>query len=117
LAWAEAWITDHIKIAQEVGKPVVFEEFGVCHEGKNPSCSNTFDRDKVYTAWTELFEAGAAGDLVWMIAGQVNRANDEHVEIGGNTYYPNYDGFTFWEPSSTMSIISDHAACMNEGNC
>jgi mannan endo-1,4-beta-mannosidase len=119
LAWATAWITDHIRIAQEVGKPVVFEEYGICHDdGNNPHllypCSNRFDRDEVYAAWTDLLEAGAAGDSVWMIAGKVNGCNEDHVEINGDYYYPNYDGFTFWEPiTSTMDIIRDHAAQMN----
>lgn len=119
LIWAENWITDHIDIAQQVGKPVIFEEFGICEDdGSNPfflgSCDNNFVRDEVYTTWTNLFENGAAGDLVWMIAGQVNGVNEDHEEINGNYYYPDYDGFTFWEPSSTMSIISEHTVRMNE---
>jgi len=121
LTWSETWITDHINIAQQMGKPVVFEEFGVCHdEGNNnylqyKSCSNTFDRDAVYTAWTDLFErGGVAGSLVWMIAGQVNDAHEANVKIDNNYYYPNYDGYIFWEPSSTMKIIREHATCMND---
>jgi mannan endo-1,4-beta-mannosidase len=117
--WATAWITGHITIGNELGKPVVFEEFGICHDnGDNPylrqPCGNSFNRDQRYADWTSLFEAGAAGDLVWMIAGKVNGANEAHVYLNGDYYHPDYDGFTFWEPiSSTMGIIRDHAAQMS----
>jgi mannan endo-1,4-beta-mannosidase len=119
LTWAANWITDHITISRQMGKPVVFEEFGICHDdGHNLyllyPCDNRFNRDQTYAAWTNLFETGAAGDLVWMIAGKVNGANEAHVYLAGDYYYPDYDGFTFWEPStSTMGIIRGHAAQMN----
>ena len=120
LTWAKNWIIRHITIAQQVGKPVVFEEFGVCHDnGTNPylpsgQCDNRFNRDEVYREWTSLFEAQADGDAVWLIAGRVNGKNEAPVLLNGDYYYPDYDGFTFWEPiSSTMSIIRRHAACMN----
>ena len=119
LTWAATWITDHVMIGHQVGKPVVFEEFGICHDdGHNPyllyPCDNRFNRDQTYAAWTNLFETGAAGDLVWMIAGKVNGANEAHVYLAGDYYYPDYDGFTFWEPiTSTMGIIRGHAAQMN----
>jgi mannan endo-1,4-beta-mannosidase len=101
-SWATAWITSHISLAEQDGKPVIFEEYGV-HS----------NRDLIYRAWTDLFKAGADGDCVWMIAGQVNGCNEDHVPIGSGFYYPDYDGFTFWEPTtSTMQIIREHAAQM-----
>jgi mannan endo-1,4-beta-mannosidase len=106
LAWATTWITEHERIADRAGKPVVFEEYGA-HA----------DRDSVFRAWTGLFEAGADGDCVWMIAGQVNGCNEDPVRLDSGFYYRDYDGFTFWEPiTSTMEIIREHAAQM-EGYC
>jgi len=106
LSWATTWITEHNRIADQAGKPVVFEEYGV-HA----------NRDPVYHGWTGLFEAGADGDCVWMIAGQVNGRNEDPVLLGSGFYYRDYDGFTFWEPiTSTIQIIREHAAHM-AGNC
>jgi hypothetical protein len=118
LPWTENWITEHINRGQAIGKPVVFEEFGICGtHGDQPYCNPAFNRNEIYAVWTDLFESGAAGDLVWMIAGKVNGCNEEHVAINGNCYYPNYDGFTFWEPISvTMCIIRSHAARMQNKN-
>lgn len=128
LPWATKWITDHIKIAQQKQKPVIFEEFGICRDDQpNPflispcQAGPDYDRESVYQAWVSLFEKGNAevqkganGDLVWMIAGKVNGTSEAYVNQGGYPYYPNYDGFTFWEPiTSTMNIIRGHAAQMN----
>ena len=56
------------------------------------------------------FEA-ANGDLVWMLAGRVNGKGDDHVALEGDYYFPDYDGFTFWEPiTSTMTRLRAHAA-------
>lgn len=122
LEWSTSWISDHIRIANEIGKPVIFEEYGICHKSADNlhfqgQCDNQFDRDQVYLDWTRLFETGAAGDAVWMIAGRVNGANEAHERIGDDYYYPNYDGFTFWEPIDIMSIIRMHASRMDAFCC
>lgn len=120
--WAEKWITDHIRCAEKMGKPVIFEEFGV----KVEESDNNKDQDarnQLYAAWLQLFlngEAiGADGDLVWMIAGRVNGPQESHVEIHGNYYYMDEDddGYIFWEDSKdadpkTMDIIKQFAALM-----
>ncbi len=109
LEWAREWITNHVARANAIGKPVLFEEFGI-------RTNTAAHRDLVYLEWTELFERdgglGADGTLVWMIAGQVNGSNEQHTALGDGFYYSDYDGFTFWEPSSTMHIIRRHAARM-----
>ena len=58
------WITEHERVVEQASKPVVFEEYGL-HA----------NRDPIYKAWTGLFEIGADGDYVWIIAGQVNRCD------------------------------------------
>jgi len=93
LAWSKQWIEEHIAEAQQVGKPVVFEEFGRKFEKG--------DRNAVYKDWFKLFEQGADGDCVWMIAGKQD----------DDTLYPDYDGFTFWSDSSTMNLVRLHALC------
>ncbi len=109
LNWSETWIREHILRAESMGKPVIVEEFGI-------KIDSPFDRDIVYDQWTDLFESvegrGVDGDLVWMIAGEVNGVTEDHVNIGGKYYYPDYDGFTFWEPSSDMGTIQTHAVNM-----
>jgi hypothetical protein len=128
LPWSTNWITEHITST----KPVVFEEFGIYAPPTLYTCPATtpapsatptptpltpaptpFNRNAVYLDWTAQFENAAGGevdgDLVWMIAGQVNGLNECHVPINGAPYYPDYDGFTFWEPISTTQIIKDHS--------
>ncbi len=98
IPWTIEWIGIHTAKAHNIGRPVVFEEFGRKIEKG--------DRDEVFAAWTDLiYTQGANGSNVWMIAG---KQIDE-------TYYPDYDGFTFWESSvNTISIIKNHATLMNE---
>lgn len=105
------WIEIHIDEANDVGKPVIFEEFGVQDDDQNR------DRDTEYTAWTYHFDTlGAAGDCVWMIAGKVNNTDEDNDPFDPEGYYPDYDGFTFWDhnqTANTMDIIRNHAAAMN----
>ena len=105
------WIKIHIDEANEVGKPVIFEEFGVQDDDQNR------DRDTEYTAWTNHFYTfGAAGDCVWMIAGKANNTDEDNDPFDPEGYYPDYDGFTFWDHNqtvSTMDIIRNHATAMN----
>lgn len=120
--WSRSWIIDHIQFAERAGKPLIFEEFGICEEKGGGICpegfvEGQFDRDSVYSEWTDLFAMeggeGVDGDLVWMIAGKVNGCNENHKMLDGECYFPDFDGFTFWAPvTSTMCIIRDHAALM-----
>lgn len=97
IPWTIEWIGIHTTKAHNIGKPVVFEEFGRKIEKG--------DRDEVFAAWTNLIYTQCAnGSNVWMIAGK--QIDD--------TYYPDYRGFTFWESSvSTINIIKNHATLMN----
>lgn len=121
--WTKTWIGDHITKAHEIGKPVVFEEFGICSNPCIPEKCNKFNRNEVYKEWTKLFyDNGAAGDCVWMIAGRSNGQQEDVTEPckpgygSPSGYYPDYDGFTFWNHSQTrsiMEIIRGHAEAMN----
>lgn len=110
--WAYAWIKKHIIDGHNAGKPIIFEEFG--------RMRSKGDRDALYTEWTDLFYGyegyEAAGDCVWMIAGKVNNTDEDNYPLDPEVYYPDYDGFTFWDhnqTASTMDIIENHAAAMN----
>ena len=109
--WASEWILTHIRCAEKIGKPLIFEEFGI----------KSTDRDKIYTQWTAQFEndlrGGTDGDLVWMFAGKVNGPDDEHETIDGSYYYPDSDGFAIHEPDSTTAIIRQHAENMRKLSC
>ncbi len=55
------WIADHLATSQLSGKPVLMEEFGATHPG----------REALYRRWTgELRDNGGAGALVWMLGSQ-----------------------------------------------
>ena len=117
------WIEVHIDNAVDVGKPVVFEEFGVNKYDLDPPSQSApnpnRDRDTEYQVWTDLYHSynrGAGGDCVWMIGGKVNNTDEDRYPPDPELYYPDYDGFCFWDHSqtaSTMNIIKKHAAAMN----
>lgn len=90
-AWGRAWITRHLQDARKAGKAVMLGEFGLSDKGA---------RDAVYKEWTNAVKNGGGnGDLHWMLA--------EKQDDG--TYYPDYDGFTVYCPSSTCTVLSQHA--------
>ena len=115
IEWSENWINDHILIAEKHEKPIIFEEFGIMAD-------SDYDRDQTYKRWIYLFEQAynqsVDGDLFWMLAGKVNGEKEEHKLIQGKYYYKDYDHFSLWETSDTLSLISNHSNCMkNENNC
>lgn len=64
-AWGTAWIVNHTSMARGYGKPFVLEEYGV----------EADHQPAVYGAWgATLVQAGAGGDLVWMMAGREDGA-------------------------------------------
>ncbi|KPA14416.1 endo-1,4-beta-mannosidase [Candidatus Magnetomorum sp. HK-1] len=115
IEWSQKWITDHVDIAEKLGKPIVFEEFGI-------KVNSPFDRIETYKRWLYLFEQtkqqAVDGDLFWMLAGKVNSKKEENYENNGNYYYYDYDHFTLWEMSDSLKVISNHESCMKENlNC
>lgn len=94
--WGNQWIIDHIRDGNEIGKPVVLEEFGYQDKTK---------RDGVYKTWLDIIEKhDGAGSQFWILTG----IQDD------DTLYPDYDGFRIVYPGSAASIISEHAGRMNE---
>ena len=116
IEFSREWIEDHIDKATAAGKPVVLEEFGILADAVHE-----FSRGEIYRQWMALARGGGAGnegldgDLVWMLGGRVNSADEDHVEIEGGLYYPDYDGFTFHEPHELTTLTSQHALRMKNG--
>jgi mannan endo-1,4-beta-mannosidase len=60
--FGEMWIREHIEAAKRAGKPVLLEEYGA---GLDKLVQPRAD---IYAAWLqEVEQAGALGDLVWML--------------------------------------------------
>ena len=91
--WATNWISQHLRDGHALGKPVLLEEYG--YQAK-PA------RDAVYAQWTQLVENSGNGDTFWMLAG---------LQDDGSLY-PDYDGFTVYNPSTTATVLATHAAVM-----
>jgi mannan endo-1,4-beta-mannosidase len=80
------WITDHIRVARRLGKPLVVGEFGFSN---NPA--------PVFDTWIKAFERNnGAGALVWQIICQACQ---------------NYGGFsTIYPPTTAVSYVLGSAA-------
>ncbi|OUM68451.1 family 5 glycoside hydrolase, partial [Piromyces sp. E2] len=75
------WINAHGDVANKVGKPIIFEEYGIREKE---------DRSKVYGAWhNACINKGIDAALFWMIA------VDE---------YEDYDGYTLYDSTITTLI-------------
>jgi len=71
---ANTYIADHVRIAKNLGKPLVMDEFGWAG---SPS------RNEVYASWLDtLIKAGGAGALVWQLS--PNWCDEFCLEPGGD---------------------------------
>lgn len=57
--FGKRWIREHIRLGQELGKPVVLEEFGLPESYPQ--------RDDLYSSWVHEASQAGAGALVWMV--------------------------------------------------
>jgi mannan endo-1,4-beta-mannosidase len=89
LPWTYDWIRRHVREADQVGKPVLWGEFGWL---------NKATRNTVYRTWTEIFDqAGGDGWLYWILSG---------VQDDG-TPYPDFDGFTVYCPTPVCTTLAN----------
>lgn len=97
--WGHTWITNHIRDAKAIGKPVVIEEFGLPDQTQTPGFDEA-TRVATYTDWTGAVEsAGGAGDQAWL----VTALTDAGVRYG------DYDGFRITYPSPVAAVLTAHA--------
>jgi mannan endo-1,4-beta-mannosidase len=104
LEWGDQWIVDHLRVARELGKPTVLEEYGTKvtrSQGNLGEITRGWEeRARTYQRWNDIMlRRGGNGSLVWMLAG---KDNDQ-------PRYPDYDRFAFWHDSKTGLLLSEIA--------
>lgn len=100
----QRWIADHLRVARELGKPTVLEEYGSkvlrASGTRGPVSLGWPLREERYRRWSELLlEAGGGAALAWMLAG----LDDD------GTRYPDYDGFAFQRDDETGRLLGSLA--------
>jgi mannan endo-1,4-beta-mannosidase len=102
--FGEAWIIDHLKLARELGKPTILEEYGLRVERAQGMLGSVRqgwpERRDGYQRWNELMLThGGNGALAWMLAG---------VDEQG-ARYPDYDHFAFYRDDPTGGLLKNFA--------
>jgi len=96
VAWGATWITDHISLAQQIGKPSMLGEFGL---------KNKAVRDAAYQTWTDTVrKSGGNGALFWILTG---------VQDDGSLY-PDYDGFRVTCPSPNCTTLTNASVALKD---
>lgn len=102
VAWGSKWITDHARIAAQIGKPVVVEEFGL-PIGKAAASIDEPTRDASYQTWVTTIEQSSTNAFhFWLLTG---------LQDDG-TLYPDYDTFRVVYPSSTATLFKAASAAL-----
>jgi len=102
--FGEQWIVDHLKVARELGKPTILEEYGIRvtrAQGNTGEVTEGWDeRRATYRRWNDItLERGGNAALPWMLAG---------IDTNQKPY-PDYDGFVFWKDDPTGKLIGEYA--------
>jgi mannan endo-1,4-beta-mannosidase len=127
----EAYIADHLRFADRLGKPVVLEEFGLERDGGafDPAAPTTL-RDRLYRQVFEHVErsqaAGGpfAGSNFWTWGGYGRAAHDDGRWRAGDTAYtgdPPQEAqglnSVFDSDASTLEVIRGHAQALARLGC
>lgn len=104
IEWGEQWILDHLKIARELGKPTVLEEYGVkvgrAHGKLGAVVEGWSEREQAYLRWNEIMlRNGGNGFLPWMLSG---------IDDDGSRY-PDYDQYGFYADDETGLLIGEYS--------
>lgn len=102
--WGDRWIIDHLRVAREIGKPTVLEEYGVKvvrSDGiRGRIISGWRERKAAYERWNDIMlNQGGNGSLVWMLGGR-----DESQDR-----YPDYDHYGFWSDTPTGTLLKGYS--------
>lgn len=102
--FGEQWIVDHLKVARDLGKPTILEEYGMKVTRAQGNAGEIIQgwqkRRASYQRWNELMlERGGNAALPWMLAGI-----DEN-----QPRYPDYDRFVFYRDDETGKLIGQYA--------
>ena len=97
------WIREHIEAGKRANKPMLIEEYGVLWnrpETPKPhehAIGSAEERDRIFDEWWQTIEEhGGSGGCLWMIASDADEPGKR---------YPDYDGYTVYEPSEIPSVI------------
>lgn len=114
--WADGWIKSHQRVARDLGKPTVLEEYGV--KVKRDEQGNVVGgldtRLPLYARWNELMlKGGGNGSMFWILSG---------IEANGGVY-KDYDHYTVYKGDESGNLLSTYAkrfatsapACQNAG--
>ncbi|MDI7774492.1 cellulase family glycosylhydrolase [Asticcacaulis sp. EMRT-3] len=123
-ARVQTYIDDHIRIARQIGKPLVFEEFGFPrdHIAYDPGTPTTY-KDRfyglIYAAVEEAItkDTPVAGSNFWAWGGAGRALHADHHMLRGETAYvgdpphePQGWYSVFNTDTSTQALIRAHAA-------
>jgi mannan endo-1,4-beta-mannosidase len=121
------YIATHLRVASQVNKPAVAEEFGFVRDGGAyaPSVPTTF-RDRFYRLVFDAVEDSArrggpfAGTNFWAWGGEGRAQHSDFMMRAGDTSYvgdppqePQGRNSVFDSDASTLAIIGGHAARLN----
>jgi len=101
--WSERWIDDHLRVARELGKPSVLEEYGVkvTRDAIGQVSEGLPSRLSSYSAWNERVLAhGGNAAMFWLLVGRDS-------ERGGR--YPDFDQFSVYRGDATADLLSGFA--------
>lgn len=107
--WSERWIDDHLRVARELGKPTVLEEYGlkVTRDELGRISDGLPARLKSYSAWNErMLSHGGNASMFWLLVGR----DSEH---GGQ--YPDFDRFSVYRGDETAHLLSQFALRFTRG--
>ena len=101
--WSERWLDDHFRVARELGKPTVLEEYGltVTRDALGRVADGLPLRLESYGAWNErvLAQRGNAA-MFWLLVGR----DSEHGGV-----YPDYDRFSVYRGDATAELLTRYA--------
>ncbi len=102
--FAQDWVQDHVKLAQELGKPTMLEEYGavVRRDEKTKQVNWGLQRRlEAFRSWNDIMiQGGGNASLFWMLGGW----DDEKGQ------YPDYDGFIIYNGEDTARLLTEYAA-------
>ncbi|OQE14050.1 hypothetical protein PENFLA_c041G10472 [Penicillium flavigenum] len=92
-SWGNTWVQDHATICESLGKPCLFEEYGM----KDAHCT-----DELEWQDTALAATGMAADLFWQFGDTLS---------GGQTHNDRYT--VYYGTDDWTCVVTDHVAEIN----
>jgi mannan endo-1,4-beta-mannosidase len=100
--WSEHWIDDHVRVARELGKPSVLEEYGlkVTRDELGRVDQGLDARLARYASWNErILGRGGNAAMFWLLVGK---------DANGGAYQ-DYDHFSVYPGDETSELLRGYA--------